>query len=271
LSEQEKTLFAKDGTAYEFHGPPDAPVIALTHGLGLCRRLWDAHLPALSQHYRVLNYDLYGHGESEPAKQTATLKVYSDQLCDLLRQANISKAALIGFSIGGMINRRFALDHAHQLSVLAILNSPHDRGEQAQIHVEERARQSSTQGSMSTMNAAIERWFTPEYIQNGQAVKDVRRWRELADASSYAQAAWVLANGVRELTSPDSSYAMPALVMTSENDVGSTPAMAKAIANDFLNAETLVVPELKHLGLLEKPDAFTTPVLNFLNQHRRSL
>ena len=42
------------GTAFDIHGPIDAPVVVLIHGLGLTRALWDLTLPALITHYRVV-------------------------------------------------------------------------------------------------------------------------------------------------------------------------------------------------------------------------
>ena len=255
-----------NGTAYELSGPADAPVIALIHGLGLSKALWCEHVPQLTSRYRVLNYDLYGHGQSAAPPETATLKVYSDQLAHLLISLELPSAAVIGFSIGGMINRRFALDHADMLGALVILNSPHDRGEQAQAQVEARAAMVREQGTMSTLDEALKRWFTPDYLLSGSAVDLVRQWREQVDPESYAQAAWVLANGVRELIQPAPQISAPTLVMTCENDSGSTPAMSLAIAAEIKNAKTLIVPKLQHLGLIEDAQAFTQPILNFLDE-----
>ena len=264
------SVTAPDGTAFDLHGPDDAPVIALIHGLGLCRHLWTPHLPALSKHYHVVNYDLYGHGDSAPAPSKASLKVYSDQLATLLDHLGIDQAAIVGFSIGGMINRRFALDHGHRVSALAILNSPHDRGMDGQRAVEERARTVHEQGALATMDAALARWFTPDFRAAHPEIMDkVREWRLLADSESYAQAAWVLAHGVRELIRPDPAVMAPSLVMTCQNDSGSTPAMAHAIAAEISGARTLIVPDLQHLGLIEAPDAFTAPVMDFLQTLKR--
>ncbi|MEL6220233.1 MAG: alpha/beta fold hydrolase [Pseudomonadota bacterium] len=135
----ERTGKAPDGTAFLLAGPEDARPVVLIHGLGLCRQLWDAHLPGLATRYRVIAYDLYGHGESAPPPATASLTVYAQQIADLLDHLSIARATLVGFSIGGMINRRFALDHPDRLAALAILNSPHDRGSEAQAQVEARA------------------------------------------------------------------------------------------------------------------------------------
>ena len=248
-------------------GAEEAPVIALIHGLGLCRRLWDDHLPALEGRYRVLNYDLYGHGESAPPPETASLAVYAQQLVDLLDHLKIPQAAIVGFSIGGMINRRFAMDYPERVSALAILNSPHDRGEEAQKLVEARALKVRDEGGMATLDDALKRWFTLEYRNNNEiGMELVHEWRSLVHPESYAQAAWVLANGVRELVAPEPPIEKNTLVLTCENDSGSTPAMTADIAADIVGSKTVIIPELQHLGLMETPDAFTNPILDFLER-----
>ena len=256
-----------NGTAYDLTGPKDAPVVALIHGLGLCRHLWAELLPAFNTKYRVLSYDLYGHGDSAPPPDIASLTVYSDQLADLMTGLGISQAAVVGFSIGGMINRRFALDHGDRLTALAILNSPHDRGAEAQKAVEARAATVREQGALSTMDTALARWFTPELLETRPEVTQlVRDWRLKADAESYAQAAWVLAAGVTELINPTPAITAPSLVLTCENDTGSTPAMSHAIAAEITGSDTHIVPHLQHLGLMEAPELFTTPVMEFLER-----
>jgi pimeloyl-ACP methyl ester carboxylesterase len=158
------------------------------------------------------------------------------------------------------------MDHADKVEALAILNSPHDRGEEAQNMVEARARKVREQGAMATLDDALKRWFTPDYLASGDGVGKVRRWRERVDPESYAQAAWVLANGVRELIRPPVAIHAPALVMTCENDTGSTMKMCHDIASELEGSVTIIVPELQHLGLLEQPQTFTSPILNFLER-----
>lgn len=276
MSESPAIATAPDGTAFIRHNgdkargeghAADRPTVVLIHGLGLCQRLFDPMLAGFSAPFDLISYDLYGHGDSGPPPQTATLSLYSQQIAGLLDHLGIARAALVGFSIGGMINRRFALDHPERLSALAIWNSPHDRGAQAQQLVEDRAAQVRTEGTMSTLPAAIERWFTPGFrASQPDCVDLVRQWRQRVDLEGYAQTAWVLANGVPELVSPATPVTAPTLVMTAENDSGSTPAMAHAIAAEIPGARTAIVPALQHLGLMEDPEAFTTPTLDFLKR-----
>lgn len=259
---------APDGTAYDLLGPTDAPAIVLIHGLGLSRQLWAPHLADFTDGFRVVNYDLYGHGESTPLTTDATLALYGDQIAALMDHVEIDTAAIVGFSIGGMINRRFVLDHGARASSLAILNSPHNRGEEAQQQVEARALTVRDQGAMATMDAALVRWFTPGHLhQQPEHETAVRTWRNQVHPESYAQAAWVLANGVRELIAPDPPVAIPTLVMTGEHDTGSTPAMAHAIAAEIDGAETIIVDAVKHLGLMEQPQTFTGPVRAFIERN----
>ena len=227
--------------------------------------LWDASLPMWAERHRAIRYDLYGHGESAPVPRTADLRLYAEAIVGLLDHLDIEQAHIVGFSIGGMINRRLALDFPERVASLAILNSPHDRGESAQQMVEERAATVRNQGPLSTMDDALKRWFTPGYLDaHPEHEEAVRRWRVASEPESYAQAVWVLANGVRELCGPANPIICPSLVITSEFDSGSTPAMTRSIAAEIPRAETLIVPTMQHLGLMQDPAAFVEPVLSFL-------
>ena len=49
---------------YDLEGPAGAPIVMLSHSLAATREMWKPQLPALSKEYRVLNYDMRGHGKS---------------------------------------------------------------------------------------------------------------------------------------------------------------------------------------------------------------
>ncbi len=267
----------QNGTAYRLIGADNAadnaPVVVLIHGLGLCSSLWDEYLDMLSTRFRVLIYDLYGHGASSPASVPLNLSVFTDQIVDLLDALAIDRVHLVGFSIGGMIGRKFATLHSHRLHSLVVMNSPHIRDPDAQRAVESRALAVAGQGALATMEAALERWFSSAYRANNPAALDaVRNWRLCADAGSYAESAWVLADGVKEFGEKGNYQGdYPCLVMTCENDSGSTPAMSRAIVADFGEdiggrAELRIIPDLRHLGLLERPDLFIAEIMRFLTK-----
>ena len=257
-------VISPDGTAYDLIGSTQAPIVVLIHGLGLTRRTWADHLTAFSGTYRVLAYDLCGHGESALPIQTPSLSVLSDQLRILMDHLHLACATLIGFSLGGMINRRFAMDHPDRVSALVILNSPHERSPDAQRQVEERAAASDA-GPAMTIDATLDRWFTPDFrARDPKAVARVRATVLANNITNFARHRQVLAQGVKELIRPKPPIAHPTLVMTCENDTGSTPDMSRAIAAEILGAQVRIVPELQHLGLIEHPSLFTTPICDFL-------
>ncbi len=257
----------RTGTRYDLTGPAGAAVVVFVHGLGLTRQTWDAFLPVLSQSFRVLTYDLCGHGESALPHEKPSLTVLSDQLAALLDELAIARATIIGFSLGGMINRRFAIDHPSRVTGLVILNSPHERSPEAQRMVEDRAAQTEAGGPAATMDSTLARWFTPRFRHDApDLVANIRAAVLANDPDNYARHRQVLAGGVMELIRPAPPLTIPTLVMTCEHDSGSTPAMSVAIASEIPGAETVIVPGLQHLGLIERPDLFIQPILRFLGR-----
>ncbi len=258
----------QNGTAYDLTGPPEAPVVVLIHGLGLTRdSTWGRIAPVLARRYRVLAYDLLGHGQTALPKGAVTLTALSDQLIAVMDALGIDQAAFIGFSLGGLINRRCAMDHPGRVSALAILNSPHDRGEEQQRIVEHRARDTAEGGPAAGIDVTLARWFTESFRRDHPAqVAAVRDIVLANDPANYAAHRQVLAEEVRNLIAPDPPIKLPMLVMTCEHDSGSTPAMSHAIASETPGAEIVIVPQLQHLGLIEKPELFAQPVQDFLNR-----
>ena len=256
---------SKSGTAYDLSGPEGAPVVVLIHGIGLDRRsVWAPVARWLALRFRVLSYDLPGHGDSAKPEGEVTLGSLGAQLIGLMDELAIDRAALVGFSIGGMINRRVAMDAPDQVSALAILNSPHERGAEMQAAVEAQARDSSA-GAAATMDTTLERWFTPGFRSDNRAlVNEVRAVVMGCDAESFAAHRIVLAEGVKELIRPKPPITCPTLVMTCEKDARSTPAMSEAIAGEIEGAILQIVPELQHLGLVERPLLFGSRIEDFL-------
>ena len=164
---QENEGTTRGGTYWRRTGTPGAAPVVLIHGLGLTHTTWDSFVPDLGERHDVIQYDLVGHGRSGPPPAALSLRDFGNQVVELLDELSVERAHLIGFSLGGMINRRVAIDHPERVASLAILNSPHARGDDAQAAVEARARSARDQGAFSTFDAALKRWFTPQYLETG--------------------------------------------------------------------------------------------------------
>lgn len=254
-----------DGTFYNLHGPKDAPVVVLIHGLGLNHEVWDQTLPALTENHRVLTYDLLGHGKTPPPDVTPTLSLLSRQLAALLDHLGVASASLVGFSLGGMIARRFAQDESGRTRALAILHSPHRRTPQAQAAIVARVAQADKAGPASTVEAALGRWFTDAFRHTNPDVMDrVRRWVLANDPKTYPLFYRILADGIYEIVAPQPPLTCPTLVMTADQDFGNGPEMATAIAAEIADAQTVILPGLRHMALMENPAATNQPLAAFL-------
>ena len=86
------------------------------------------------------------------------------------------------------------------------------------------------------------------------------------DPGNFARHRHVLAHGVKELIRPEPPITHPSLVMTCENDTGSTPDMSRTIAAEIPGARVQIIPALQHLGLIEQPGLFIAPILDFLTR-----
>ena len=258
--------FTPDGTQFEMTGPVDAPVVVLIHGLGLNKECWQCTTPALSDIYRVLSYDLYGHGVSVAPPQTPSLSLFATQLAGLLDHCGIECATIAGFSLGGMIARRFAQDTPQRTQALVILHSPHKRSDAAQTAILKRVDQARELGPQSTVEAALERWFTETYrTTNPDVMETVRGWVTANQKPIYHTVYRVLATGIDEIVAPVPAINCPTLVITGDEDYGNGPEMTHAIAAEILNAEALVLPGLRHMALVEDPEAVNTPIRHFLD------
>ena len=258
---------APDGTIFETHGIEGGPVVILIHGLGLNRECWEWTIPALSDRYCVVTYDLFGHGESSIPPETPSLTLFARQLSTLMDYLKIDRAAIAGFSLGGMIARRFAQDFAPRTTALAILHSPHRREPDAQAAILARVEQARTEGSAATVEAALERWFTEPYrAANPKMMNRVRGWVLANETAVYHTIYRVLAEGVEEIVAPDPPLDLPMLAMTGDEDYGNGPEMTRAIAAEVEGAEAVILHGLRHMALAEDPDEVNRPLRDFLDR-----
>ena len=255
-----------DGTNFELTGPADAPVVVLIHGLGLNKECWQWTTPALVGAYRVLSYDIYGHGESLRPPETPNLSLFSNQLNRLLDHCGVERATITGFSLGGMISRRFAQDFPQRAHALVILHSPHKRSEAAQSAILKRVDQAQELGPQSTVEAALDRWFTEKFrLKNPKKIQTIRLWVQANDKLIYHKIYRVLATGIDEIVAPTPAIACPTLVITGNEDYGNGPEMAHSIAAEILGAKTIILSNLRHMALAEKPGAVNRPIRQFLD------
>lgn len=103
---------ASDGARLRVHayGPADGNVLVLVHGWTCCLEYWNPQINAFAGEYRVIAYDVRGHGESEAGTAPLTTDQLADDLADVLDAVLRpgQRAVLVGHSLGGMTIQAWA-------------------------------------------------------------------------------------------------------------------------------------------------------------------
>src|SRR5215472_15268467 len=97
------------------------PVLVLGNSLGTSRRVWDRQVPALREHFRLLRYELPGHGGSSAGPGPYSLGELGEGVLALLDSHGVERAAYCGISIGGMIGMWLAANHPHRIGALGLV------------------------------------------------------------------------------------------------------------------------------------------------------
>ena len=115
-------LLKRDGfnIHYWLGGKMDAPLVVFTHGATIDHHEWAATLPLVGEHFRMLAWDVRGHGLSRPAEFSVAATV--QDLVDLLDQLDVPQAMLVGHSLGGNLHQEMVFKHPERVKALVFLD-----------------------------------------------------------------------------------------------------------------------------------------------------
>ncbi|MDO8688043.1 MAG: alpha/beta hydrolase, partial [Dehalococcoidales bacterium] len=120
-----------NGSSIHYEITGSGKTIILIHGLGGNSQRWETLVPALSRHYRVLTWDVRGHGQSDKSEGDYSVKLFASDLAAVLEKQQIRSAFVLGHSMGGIIALRFALDFPNLCSALIVSSSTAEVNTQA--------------------------------------------------------------------------------------------------------------------------------------------
>ncbi len=114
-----------DRVAYLDEGPDEcqAQVILLIHGMAGSSQTWRSVLGPLSRKYRVIAPDMLGHGESAKPRGDYSLGAFAVLLRDLLDELGVTRATVVGQSLGGGIAMQFSYQHPDYCQRLILISS----------------------------------------------------------------------------------------------------------------------------------------------------
>ena len=97
--------------------------VFLIHGFGSKKESFIAQIPALSREFKVISFDIRGSGKSARPNIPYTMEMFADDIKGLMDYFNITKAHLIGLSLGGMICLNYVLKYPNTVNKLVLINT----------------------------------------------------------------------------------------------------------------------------------------------------
>jgi len=236
---------------YEDHG--SGPAVLLSHGYSATSGMWKAQIEALKDRYRVIAWDMRGHGQSDsPDDQGLYSEAHSiDDMAAILRHLGVERAVIGGLSLGGFMSLAFQLKYAAMTRALMLFDTgPGYRNPQA--------RDGWNQTSFARAKAFEEKGL--DALGRGAEVR-VAQHRSAAGLAKAARG--MLAQFDGRVIESLPNIAVPTLVLVGAKDepfLGASEYMAGKIPG----AKKVVIPDAGHAANIDQPAAFNAAVVEFL-------
>jgi len=222
--------------------------IVLIHGVGLNLTIWEPQLDAFNN--TVIAYDILGHGNTSLDKSNINFDDFSNQLLNLIDNLNLKKIHLVGFSIGSLIARNFACKFNERLQSLTLLCTIFKRSKEEQQVINDRFELAKKSNGFS--RETLKRWFTDDYMKKNPEV--CKKILSILSKNNIENFLKIYSLFVNHKDDEDfQKITTKTLVLTGEEDPGSTPAMSKNLSKVIKNSKC-VIAKGKHLCGIEHSD-----------------
>jgi pimeloyl-ACP methyl ester carboxylesterase len=237
--------------------------------------MWKPQVENLADRYRVLTYDVRGHGRTGGTEEpTYSVERFVEDLRGLLEGLSIERPVLCGLSLGGMIAQRYADRYPDDLRGLVLAGSmqsfpplPITRLQQELLFP-----RPALYPSMYALGA---RSYFRLLLQGIRLAQGGRPWLALDEEVRRDAIGKVgrLAPGefVKIFdamygfdTREDLSISVPTLVLTGDHEAPPVIAQSDRLAEVVENASRAEIPEAAHLSNLDNPEAFDRALDDFL-------
>lgn len=151
---------------YQLDGPVDAPVLVLSNSLGTDLHMWDAQIPAFTEHFRVLRFDTRGHGQSLVTPGPYSIEQLGRDVLALLDALHLERAHFCGLSMGGLIGQWLGINAGHRLNKLVVCNTAAKIGDPSVWNPRiETVLRDGPAAMLALRDASIARWFTADFAE----------------------------------------------------------------------------------------------------------
>jgi pimeloyl-ACP methyl ester carboxylesterase len=240
---------------------------------GTCQdhRLWAPLLPILAERYRVITYNHRGIGDSERGEGPISIASLAGDLEALLDALEITRAHLLGWSLGSAILQEIAATRSDRVASL-VLAFTWGRTSTYQRSLWSVLAHPWQNGNRVLGIAGLALAFSPELLESDQFGPLMTQFDALfpSTPSQIATAAeqWdadLLHDAVDRLP----QISAPTLVIAGEQDLLTPPSLGRGVADAIPDGryELLTGPGSSHAAMLERPQEVAALILRFLGEH----
>jgi len=244
-------------------GAKEKPAIVFANSLGSDLRIWDDVAAHLAGDFRVVRYDLRGHGLTEAAKPPYSADDLAHDLIGILDALEIRQAIVCGVSVGGLIAQAVALNHSERVRALVLC----DTG--ARIGTSEAWQQRIDKvrggGVDSLVEMTMERWFSVRFRERCAA--DVRGYSVMlrqTSADGYVGTCAALRDTDCRQAAPRIKQAT--LVLCGTEDIATPPELGRELAGSIPGAQFSLIDNAAHLPCIEQPEAVAGRMVQFFRE-----
>lgn len=239
--------------------------LLLIHGLGSSARDWERQIPYFSKNYRVITYDVRGHGQTDKPAGPYGIPLFAQDTAEFMKILNIESAHVVGISMGGMIALQLAVNAPERIRSLVVVNTGAElivRSFREFLMVLQRKLIVRLLG-MQKMGEILSGRLFPDPEHEELRKIFVEHWAE-NDPRAYRDSMQGLLGW--SVTDKLGFIPCPTLIVSADNDY--TPVEVKeAIVAKMPNAKLVVIPNSHHAVPVERPEEFNRIVGEFLAEN----
>jgi 3-oxoadipate enol-lactonase len=245
---------------YQMSGNPHGAVLVLANSLGSNLRMWDKALPAFESRYRVLRFDMRGHGESSVSPEPSTIDHLGRDVLRLLDEVGTDRAYVCGLSLGGLVALWLGIHAPDRVHRLIFANTAARIGSREMW--EQRIATVRDTGMSALSAATLERWFTPVYrAHHPEEMDRIRKMIAATDPAGYAAGCAVLRDA--DLRAECGAVKSACLVITGTHDPATPPGNGLALCEAIQNSRYVEL-DASHLSAWECAGEFAGAVMQHL-------
>ena len=252
-------------TQYSLNKIPGKDTIVFIHGVGLNKDIWEPQVDFFKD-YSTLTYDLLGHGGTPLKKSKVSFDDFCQQLVSLIDELELEKIHLIGFSLGALIAKKFASKNSKRLISLILHGSIYKRNETQKRVVLNRFNVAKM-NKPTSKHTALRRWLSEDFIRNNPEIyKKIYSILDKNDRKNFLKIYEMFVN-YEDDDNIIKKIEANTLITTGENDVGSTPEMARNLNKTIKGSKFIEIKKGKHLCSIECEDDVNIIFRKFIDQH----